>query len=169
MFARSPRHFSQCERGAAAAEMALILQLLITILFGCFEAGAYFWAEQKVVKGVRDGARFAGRQPFSLFTCGSIDAAAETQIKNLTRTGQLSGGTEKIAGWVSDDVTVTVACQAPVAGTYTAGGLYANQATGAIHVTVSATVDYPSLFGALGFDTSGAVVQASANAAVMGT
>lgn len=163
------RQFTSCNRAAAAAELALILPLLLVILFGGFEAGAYLWTEQKVIKGVRDGARFAGRQSFSLYSCDGVDSDLETQIKNLTRTGQLSSGTAKISGWNDDDVTVSVACQAPVADTYTAGGLYEKQPDGAIHVTVSATVPYPSFFATLGFDTRDAVVHASANAAVMGS
>ncbi len=150
--------------------MALITPLLLVILFGGFEAGAYFWTEHKVVKGVRDGARYAARQPFSAFNCGAMtDAAALTRVKNLTRTGRTSGGTAKVSGWTDAQVNVTVACQAPAANSYTAGGIYATQAGGAMHVTVSTTVNYPSLFGTLGFDTTGAVVRASSNAAVMGT
>lgn len=151
--------------------MALILPLLITIMFGGFEAGAYLWTEHKVVKGVRDGARFAGRQSFGSFDCAaaSLDSAIVTQVQELTRTGALSGGTAKVAGWVNDDVDVDVVCAPRVDGTYTAEGLYVNQAGGAIHVTVSTTVNYPSFFGTMGFDTSGAVVKSSANAAVMGS
>lgn len=150
--------------------MALILPLLVTILFGGLEAGAYLWAEHKVVKGVRDGARFAGRQPFSFYDCsGMTNATALAQVKNLTRTGRLSGGTPTIRGWTDNQVTVTVSCNPRVTGTYTASGLYENQAGGAVHVTVAATVNYPSLFGTLGFNTGGATVRSSANAAVMGT
>ncbi|PKP86345.1 MAG: pilus assembly protein TadE [Alphaproteobacteria bacterium HGW-Alphaproteobacteria-17] len=162
--------FFMCRSGAAAAEMALILPMLIAIMFGGFEAGAYLWTEHKVVKGVRDGARFAARQSFTAYNCSTItDATILGQVQNLTRTGQLSGGTAKVSTWTDNSqVTVTAACQAPVANEYTSSGVYATQADGAIHVTVSSTVAYPSLFGTLGFNTSGAVVKASANAAVMG-
>lgn len=156
--------------GTAAAEMALITPLLLIIMFGGFEAGFYFWTEHKVVKGVRDGARFAARQPFSSYSCSALtDTAALAQVKNLTRTGQLSGGNPNVRGWTDAQVTVSVACLAPVANTYTASGLYQNQANGAIHVTVSTAVPYPSLFGTLGFGTTNAYVSSSADAAVMGT
>lgn len=162
--------FLACRSGAAAAEMALILPMLLAIMFGGFEAGAYLWTEHKVIKGVRDGARFAARQSFTAYNCSQItDATVLGQVQNLTRTGQLSGGTPKVSTWNNNSqVTVTAACQAPVANEYTSSGVYATQADGAIHVTVSSTVAYPSLFGTLGFDTTGAVVSASANAAVMG-
>jgi len=162
--------FVKCLRGAAAAEMALILPMLLVIMFGGFEAGAYLWTEHKVIKGVRDGARFAGRQPFTAYSCSALtDTAILAQVQNLTRTGQLSGGAPKVAGWNSNSqVTVAVSCQAPAANSYTSGGVYATQTSGAIRVTVSSTVAYPSLFQTLGFDTSGAVIRSSASAAVVG-
>ncbi|MBL0916916.1 MAG: pilus assembly protein [Sphingopyxis sp.] len=145
--------------------MALILPMLLAIMFGGFEAGAYLWAEHKVIKGVRDGARFAGRQPFASYSCSALtNTATLAQVKNLTRTGQLTGGTAKVSGWTDAQVNVSVSCNSAVNQ-----GLYSNQAGGAIRVTVSTTVPYPSLFQTLGFDTTGAVIHSSANAAVMGT
>ena len=148
--------------------MALFLPMLIAIMFGGFEGGAYLWTEHKVVKAVRDGARFAARQSFSVFDCtGITDAAVLARVQNLTRTGETSGGTAKIVGWDDNDqVIVTAACQ--TGQSYSDQGVYATETSGATHVTVSATVPYPSLFGTLGFDTTGATVTASANAAVMG-
>ena len=160
------RHFGRDNRGAAGAEMALILPMLMALMFGGFEAGAYFWTEHKVIKGVRDGARFAARQPFA--GCASPTGTRLTQIQNLTRTGQLTGGTPKVSGWANGDVIVTVTCVAPVANGYSASGLYKAQSGGAPHVTVSTRIAYPSLFQSLGFDTEGVVVRASANAAVTG-
>ena len=152
------------QRGAAAAEMALILPLLMTLMFGSFELGNYFWNEHKVVKGVRDAARFAGRQPFSKFSCSAVtDSTVETQIKNLARTGQLASGTAKINGWTNTDVTVGVSCNSA-----TQTGIYKGIATGAPIVTVSATVTYRSLFATLGFDASNLTLNASAQSAVMG-
>jgi Flp pilus assembly protein TadG len=168
MTVRPPSSLLRCKSGAAAAEMALILPMLIAIMFGGFEGGAYLWTEHKVVKAVRDGARFAARQPFSAFDCdtASLDSAVEAQVQELTRTGAFSGGTAKITGWVNDDIDVEVDCQ--TGESYSDQGVYATEDSGAIHVTVSATVPYPSLFGTLGFNTTGATVTASANAAVMG-
>ena len=57
-------------RGAAAAEMALVLPLLILIMFGSFEMGNFFWESHIANKAVRDGARFAARQNFTDMPCG---------------------------------------------------------------------------------------------------
>ena len=171
------RTFLRDSRGAAAAEMALVLPLLMVVLFVSFEGGYFLWNEHKVVKGVRDGARYAGRFAFSKYTCPTtVDAATETSIKNVTRTGfptadnpNISGtDNPMIAGWTNTapGVTVTLSCE-------TRGGIYSTNAGNAPKVTVSAAVPYPEspitdLAGFLGFDPSAIHLKASAQSAVMG-
>lgn len=158
---------------AAAAEMALMVPLLTIIMFGGMEGGAYMWTEHKVVKAVRDGARYAGRQTFESYDCAaeSVDGTIEDNIQAMTRLGVPDPQSQidpRIPGWGATDadgaetVTVTVECDSTVND-----GLYA-QADGTLQVRVAATVDYPSLFGSLGFDADGAVVRAEAESPVMG-
>lgn len=154
--------FIRDTRGAAAAEMALMIPLLLIIMFGGFEAGHYFYNEHKVVKAVREGARYAGRLPFTAYDCGSGAVSMETQIKEVTRTGQPSGGTARIIGFSNDDVTVVLSCDSSFSG-----GLY-NKLGAAPKVEVEATVAYPSLLGQLGLLDGGLNVRAAAQAAVMG-
>ena len=155
--------FFREERGAAAAEMALVLPLLVIMMFAGFEAGHYFYIEQKVVKAVREGARYAGRLPFSSYDCASGAVNQIAQIKAVTRTGKADGtGTDRINGFNDADITVELSCNA----TFSAG-LYQKLGT-APRVRVLAAVDYTSLFGTLGFDITGAQVRAVAQAAVMG-
>lgn len=149
--------------GAASAEMVLVTPLLIILMFGAFEAGNFFWNEHIVVKAVRDAARYAGRQSFTKYDGCAVDSTVEGQIKNVARTGQISGGTARVNGWVDSDVTVSVACDGS-----TTSGIYENQTGGAPVVTVSTIVNYTSLFGTLGFDTEDLKVAASAQSAVMG-
>jgi Flp pilus assembly protein TadG len=150
--------------------MALMLPLLVLILFGGMEAGYFLWSEHKVVKGVRDGARFAGRQGFGIVNCTSgtfDDAAVITAIKNVTRTGTADASNDPtVPGWTdnSTQVTISITCDAT-----TKTGIYeAEPIDGAPLVTVSATVPYPSLFGYIAFDLSGIKLNAKAEAAVMG-
>lgn len=166
--------------------MALMVPLLVTLMFGSFELSNYFWTEHKVVKGVRDGARFAGRLGFVNFECptddgdpdtppdtgtGNLSSVLETQIQEVTRTGVISGGTATVADWANADVSIAVSC--PDAALDASGdssvttGIYKNLDNAPI-VTVSTTVGYTSLFETLGFDATELDVSASSQAAVMG-
>lgn len=159
------------ENGAAAAELALIVPLLITLMFGSMELGNYYRSEHIVIKSMRDAARFAGRQ-YSLYspsTCtpGTIPTATAPapDIDKVARYGKLivTGSDEpKIYGWTTA-VTVTISC--PAIGSYS--GLYAGKANVPI-VTVSASVPYTSLFQRLGFNSFSLTLNASSQAAVVG-
>jgi len=160
---RAPAFLRNCG-GSAATEFALVMPMLLALLFVMFEGGHYLFVQHQVVKGVRDGARFASRQPFSAYSCSTIDAAAETDIKEVTRTGKISGGTARVMGWTNAEVTVSVSCPATAVTT----GIYASM-TNAPRVVVAARVPYVSLFRALGGSIgNGAVVTAYQQAAVMG-
>ncbi len=163
---------------SAAAEMALVAPLLVLILFGSIELGRFFLDEHVVVKGVRDGARYAARQPLTNYitTGGGCQSAplgtVATDTKRLVRTGTISGVTTRLPYWTSDTtVTVTVACYStkggqPMSGIYN-GITFGGSAVGAPVVTVTATVPYDSLFG-LYFASRTLNLRASQQAAVTG-
>lgn len=154
------------EGATAAAEFALCLPMMMALMFGSFEGGNYLLTEHKVIKGVRDGARYAARQPFNSYDCASgtvSDSAIEDSIIAVTRTGQPgTGGAARISGWDPADVSVSIDCDDT-----TITGIYEEVGT-APRVLVATTVEYPSILGTLGFDTTGAAVRAQAQAAVMG-
>lgn len=156
-------------KGSAAAEMALVMPLLLILGFGCFELGNYFWTNHIVGKAVRDGARYAARQSFVNLGCGPnvTNAATETNIKNVTRTGNIAGGNARVRGWDNNEVTVTVECQGTPAGIYV-GGIYAGLNGGGRTVTVTAAVLYPTFFARLGFNSTNLTVNGRSQAAVMG-
>lgn len=157
--------FLKSTSGSAAVEMALVLPMTLALMFGGFEAGNYVLTEHKVIEGVRDGARYAGRLSYSNYDCssGGINAEAQAEIASVTRTGQVGGGQVRVRGWDDTEVFVSLSCD-PATNT----GLYRDIGA-APRVLVSTVVPYPSVLGLLGFDTSGAVVRAQAQAAVMGT
>ena len=163
------RSLFRCRSGSAAAEMALVLPFLVVLLFGGAELGYYFYNQHQVVKGVRDGARYAGRQSFVSLNCDGgvtpsvIPNDVETAIQEITRTGRISGGTARVIGWVTEDVTVTLECPATAITT----GIYQDE-DNAPQVTVQATVDYESLFDGVGVIDSTYTLSASQQAAVMG-
>ena len=153
-----------CRRGAAAAEMALVLPFLVVLLFGSVDLGYYFYNQHQVVKGVRDGARFASRQSFTAISCNgtTIPGEVETAIKNVTRTGRISGGSARVPGWINDDITVSVTCPT----TPLTSGIYKNE-TNAPQINIVATVDHNALFAGLVLD-SPLRLNANQQAAVMG-
>ena len=161
------RALIHCRSGAAAAEMALVTPLLVLLLFGGIETAYYFYCEHQVVKGVRDGARFASRQSFTGINClsgSSISGPLQTDIKEVTRTGSISGGTPRVPSWDNNDqVTIDKTC----AGADYTRGIYATEPSAPI-VTVSATVPYQSLFAGVGIINDSYQLKASQQTAVMG-
>ena len=147
-----------CRAGAAAVEMALVAPLLLALLFGSVELGKYFLDQHVVVKAVRDGARFAARQPITNFIdasagCSDIaDQPVAEQTRNVVRAGNLSGTGARLPYWTDPDtVTVTSSCSA-AAGGEDLGGIYAGEDSGgAPVVTISVSLPYRSLFGFVPF------------------
>lgn len=159
------RRFLADARGAAAVEMALMLPFLLTLMFGGFEIGNYFWSEHKVVEGVRAGVRYASRQPIDTL-CPTQNSTTLANIQNVTRTGKLdSTAAPLVPGWTANSqVTVTVRC-----ASYVSTGIYSTLGTQGATVTVSTNgVAHPSLFKALGVVTSGYALNAWSSAPVIG-
>lgn len=152
-------------KGAASAEMALVIPILFALMCGGFELSRYFLHEHTVLKAVRDGARYASRRKFTDYSCASANAGAEQAIRNLTRTGTIGGTQPRLSYW-TDETTITVSVACDTSGTYK--GVYEGLALGAPVVTVSASVPYTSLFGLLGYNTSGLALNAKSESAVMG-
>ena len=157
-----------CNRAAAAAEMALVTPLLVTLMFGSFELGNYFLSEHVVAKAVRDGARYASRRSFTDFTCpNSVSSDVVDKTRNITRTGQVAnGGTARLANWTTaTTVSVTLSCTAISGGNYS--GIYKGMAN-VPRIKVSATVPYTSLFNSLGFSSSSLSLVSESEATVQG-
>ena len=159
-----------CDRqGAAAAEMALVAPLLCVIMLGSVELGSFFYNEHILTKAVRDGARYAARQSFTLYGCtGAPGGSVVANTQALVRTSLLSSGTDRFPDIANGDITLTTSCMT-VAGTQDMrSGVYKNMTTGAPIVTVAASVDYNPVIGAFGFTGVGMKLNASQQAAVMG-
>jgi len=166
------RTFLANSSGSAGAELALVLPFVLVLILGTLEGANYFYAEHKVAKGVRDGARYAARLAFSNYDCGTntISGTALTQIRNITRTGYpdadnpvFSGADNPvIAGWTAANVTATLNCATGQ------GGLYAAVSGNAPRVRVNASVPYPALFIGSAIDPTAIRLRAVAESAVMG-
>ena len=150
-------------RAVAAAEMALMTPLLLLLMFGSVEVGKYFLDAHVVAKSVRDGARYAARQSFSDFPGCSPSAAVIANTRNLTRTGEVSGGYARLSYWTDGDSTidVTSTCASGYEGIYSQVGM------GAPVVTVAASVPYSPLLNSFGFQV-GLFIRVQSQAAVTG-
>ena len=163
------RGFLLCQRGAAAAEMALILPLAMLLLFSSLETGHYFYSQHQLVKAVRDGARFGARHPFDEVNCrsgGYISPALQDEIRAVSLTGALSGASEARSGWDADEVTFSVSVNCPSAAEATTG-IY-ETAEPAPVINVSASIGYKSLFKGLGVINDSFSLTGNQNAVVMG-
>ncbi|MGH6782616.1 MAG: TadE/TadG family type IV pilus assembly protein [Sphingomonadaceae bacterium] len=156
----------RCDSGTAAAEMALVMPLLLVIIFGAFELGNYFLNNHAVAKAVRDGARYASRRSFVEYSCSTVSTDVLDKTRNITRTGQVAtGGTPRVYGW-TNPATITMSVSCDTSGTYT--GIYTGMATGAPVVTVTAAVPYIPLFNSLGFSSASLFLRSRSQSAVMG-
>lgn len=167
------------ERGAAATEMALLVPLLLTLIFGGFEAGHFVWTQHKLAEAVRDGARFAARLPIDELCnkdVSNISDDAKDQIILLTRTGQLSDpdSRPKVPGWPVSKVEVELDCKPDMT---LSTGIYAdlgsdsdgNPLRGPIVGVTANKVAYPSVLHGLGFDfLAGIELSATSYAPVIG-
>ena len=159
-------------RGAAAAEMALVVPLLLTLVFGAMELGKYFLDQHVLITSVRDGARYAARRSFFDYT-GCSSGVVQNDVYELTRTGKLSGGAPRLSYWPDDAATVTVTVDCTSGLGYE--GIYRNldiDDDGVVDdapvVTVSASVPYQSLLGSIGFSVIDLELNARSQAAVAG-
>ena len=149
--------------------MALVLPLLLMMMFSSLEVGNYFMNEHTLVKAVRDGARFAGRQSFTNYTAcsGSPGGTVVNDTRNVVMRGYLSGGTIITPNIQAADIDVTTSCMT-TAGGETMGGIYTGRTSGAQIVTVTASVDYRPVVSVFGFKGLGLELNAASQAAVAG-
>ncbi len=153
--------------GTAAAEMALVIPLLVALMFGCTELGRYFWSQHVLVKAVRDGSVYAARQRIDNFDCANSTVATNVvnQTKTLVQTGQLSGGTRMLPNWSAGTTVfaIDLDCVTSANGT-SLGGIYSANKGQVPVITVRASVPFTSMFGL----RSGLTLNAREQAAVFG-
>ena len=168
MIRRILRRCARNERGAAAVEMAPIWMSPPVDNLSGLEIGNYFMDEHRLVKAVRDGARFAARKDFTFFaTCNATPGGTvATDTEKLVRTSLLANGSDQLAN-LSGAVTVTTKCSTG-SGSVVYSGIYKGMTSGARYVEVSATADYLPVLAPFGFSLMGSKLNAKQQAAVAG-
>lgn len=182
------RHLIKDRNAAAAAEMALVVPMLLVVMVGSMELGNFFMDEHALEKQVRDGARFGARLEIADdFSCSAdpstvfADATASTQIENVTKNGAASGAGNPRWGapyWSrtcdggAPTVSVSIRCvQKTDIDTEDTGssGIYTSLSGNTIPViSVEGAVKYRSVLATLGFDATDICMRAESEAAVQG-
>lgn len=183
----------RARRGSAAVELALVFPILLAIVLGSVEMGNFFYNQHTLTKAVRDGARYAARQPFSTYSGCNGSAAniptagtANTPFENtklivqkalLTSSAQdtllnWSGVTANCATSTTGCFQATMTCVTTMGG-QTPGGIYTGNSVGTVNaapvVTVTASLPYKPIVETLfGFSGKGYFLNASQQAAVAG-
>ena len=173
---------------AAAAELALVLPMMLGLMFGSLELGNLFLDEHALSKQVRDGARFGARLELaSDFDCSADPATvfedgagAESQIINVTKEGVTSGSGKPrwtnywsrncSGGAPTIDVSIRCVAKDQIDKDDTGHtGIYSSLAGDEIPVVqVSGAVKYRSVLAAIGFDATNVCLRAQSEAAVAG-
>lgn len=137
------RLLSRDQRGAALAELALVIPFFLLLGFGTLEFGYILYQQSMITKGVQEAARFAARNPAVRAggacppTNGqwpSIQGAA----KNVATRGNPTSGASIMSNFTPSTLSVSVAC---VSST---GLISSNPSSGSIpvvRVTASVTAN----------------------------
>ena len=138
------------ESGVALIEMAIVTPFLLALTAGILEFSNVLYTRLLIETGVTDAARYAARCSDDQTTCG-------TRAKSIAVTGQISGGTARVAGWATSAVTVTyTSTPATSSGTV----IYRSNTANVYTVQVSTTFAYKGVgfwtFLGLGARTLGA-------------
>jgi Flp pilus assembly protein TadG len=133
------------ESASPLAELALVLPMLLTLVFGTLEFASLLYQQQMITKGVQEAARFAARNPALNATVACPPASAGwtgavTAARNVATSGVPAGGTLALQNFTPSDVAITVECN-PAAGL-----ISSNPASGFIPVVfVRAEIDARSV------------------------
>lgn len=105
------------DRGTALIEATIALPVILLLALGVFEFSLYFYQQHRVSTGIRDAARFIARSHDS-----PSDSALQLAAKNLATTGNILGGTARVAGWLPSDVHIALDSASCASPDYCRGG-----------------------------------------------
>jgi|SRR5579884_572119 len=100
------------ERGSVFIEFSLTFLLLFAVFGGTFEFGYSFYAYNRLVNAVREGARYASMRPYDSAT-STPSTAFLTAVKNMVvyaDPNPAQGATPIVKGLTTSNVNLTVLC-----------------------------------------------------------
>jgi Flp pilus assembly protein TadG len=140
---RNVLEFESDEDGVALLELTIVLPVVMALGFCAIEFGNLIYKDHLLWNGVRDGARYYAGLTYDP-TDTTQTSTNETNAKNIAVTGVTSGGTARVTGWTTDDVTIDYATVAN--GPTSCGSTQCYRGPDPITmVTVSTTYSYSSL------------------------
>jgi Flp pilus assembly protein TadG len=99
---RAPTSLWQDREGSAVVEGAVLVPVLFTLLLGVYEFSWFFYQQHLISTGLQDAARYLAR------TSNPSDSTNQSKAKNLAVYGQDTSGTERVRGWTTSYVSVSV-------------------------------------------------------------
>jgi Flp pilus assembly protein TadG len=107
--------------GSVLIEATILMPFLVTLMFGLFEFSWYFHKQQLVEAGVRDAARYLARTAPDTTPNPCSNGTFVANAKNIAVTGVTAGGTARVPGWTTGNVTISCAAVDNSAATYQGG------------------------------------------------
>ena len=133
-------NFKGDKRGVVAVEFGLLLPLLFVILVGLFEFGRFLNHYAILQQSVRMAVEYTARYNDADEVGTTSMANASTEIQNLVKTGQPTGGTNLLEGWgnTSDTPTIQISITTRDDLSYTGSDPYSsgNNFTGTVDALV---------------------------------
>ena len=132
------RRFKRDDEGAILVEMTLLTPFVLLLAAGVFEFGNILNTRMLLDAGVKDAARYMARCNSDWNTCSGY-------ATNLAVNGAITGGSARVRGWTTDQVTVSKSFSAPAIDPATGTELYLSPTTNIEVVQVSTTYTYANL------------------------
>ncbi|GLQ76959.1 pilus biosynthesis protein TadE [Mesorhizobium huakuii] len=132
------QRFHNDEQGAALVEIAIVTPLVFLLSAGVFEFSNIFNTRLLLEAGVEDAARYMARCSSDWDTCSVL-------ATNLAVNGAVQGGSARVTGWTTGQVTISKAQSLQAIDSTTGTELYLSSTGTVIVVQVSAAYPYPTL------------------------
>lgn len=90
------------EDGSALLEGTVLMPFLMALILGTLDFSFFFYQQHLVATGVRDAARYLAR------TSNPSSSTSQTTAQNLATTGVPSGGTNRVTGFNTGNVAISI-------------------------------------------------------------
>ncbi|ESY98855.1 pilus biosynthesis protein TadE [Mesorhizobium sp. LNHC209A00] len=132
------RRFHHDDRGSALVEIAIVTPLVLLLAAGVFEFSNIFNTRLLLEAGVEDASRYMARCSSDWNTCSVL-------ATNLAVNGAVQGGSARVTGWTTGQVTITPVRSIQAIDPTTGTQLYLSSTGTVVVVEVSASYPYPTL------------------------